>query len=207
MDPVHCVVPVASWCVAGEGRTRFFLLPPLPLLTTTLGSGGLLTLTLRGKAMDGLEEQQGRTRPQLSHRAWKPGGTDAVFPQRQQAGGAPSRGFTRSRLFSMKGNERAVESERGSDRLRSLPPSTFHAARDIPGHQPSADSRGSIMRARVSASVCGADCTYFDIARRVSRRSGAFVTVPPDKARQGMPSDVDCPHSMTRRFAQSTNSC
>jgi hypothetical protein len=53
--------------------------------------GGLLTLTHRGKAVDGSEVQQGRTRPQLSHRAWKPGDTAAGFPQRQQAGNASSR--------------------------------------------------------------------------------------------------------------------
>ena len=59
-----------------------FLLPPgLPPPTTALGGGGLLTLTLRGKAMDGLEAQQERNRPQLSHRAWKTGPTEAGLPQ------------------------------------------------------------------------------------------------------------------------------
>lgn len=43
-----------------------FLLPPAPPPPgTALGCGGLLTLTLRGKAMDGFEEQQDRNRPQL----------------------------------------------------------------------------------------------------------------------------------------------
>jgi hypothetical protein len=59
---------------------------------TAFEPGGLLTLTLRGKAADGFEVQQERNRPQLFHRAWKPGDTDAGFPQRQQAGGAPSQG-------------------------------------------------------------------------------------------------------------------
>ena len=40
--------------------------PDPPSSTTGLGCGGLLTLTLRGKAMDGFEEQQERNRPQLS---------------------------------------------------------------------------------------------------------------------------------------------
>ena len=91
-----------------------------------------MTLTLRGKAMDGPEEQQVRTRPQLSHRALKTGGTDAGFQQRQQAGGAPSRGFAGSRLFPTNGLNDLWSHEREHDRLRSLPPSTFHAARDIP---------------------------------------------------------------------------
>jgi hypothetical protein len=59
-----------------------------------------LTLTLRGKAMDGFEAQQERTRPQLSHRALKSGRTDAAFQHRQQAGGAPSRSVRSVFLFT-----------------------------------------------------------------------------------------------------------
>jgi hypothetical protein len=44
----------------------FFPPPPAPPSSTTaFGGGGPLTLTLRGKAMDGFEAQQERTRPQL----------------------------------------------------------------------------------------------------------------------------------------------
>src|SRR5437762_1956185 len=48
--------------------------PPAPPSSRTAPcSDGPLTLTLRGKAVDDLEAQQERTRPQLSHRAWKTG--------------------------------------------------------------------------------------------------------------------------------------
>lgn len=67
-----------------SGGGRFSSSPRSPLLQTARGGGGLLTLSLRGKVMDGLEEQQGRTRPQLFHRALKTGGTDAGFQHRQQ---------------------------------------------------------------------------------------------------------------------------
>ena len=59
-----------------------FLLPPVPPPPgTALGCGGLLTLTLRGKAMDGFEEQQERNRPQLSPPSLENRRTDAGFPQ------------------------------------------------------------------------------------------------------------------------------
>lgn len=49
-----------------KAGTAFPPPPGPPSSTTALGCGGLLTLTLRGKAMDGFEEQQERNRPQLS---------------------------------------------------------------------------------------------------------------------------------------------
>ena len=121
--------PGASPRSTGAG---FSSSPRSPLLPTARGSGGLLTLTLRGKAMDGFEEQQGRTRPQLSHRAWKAGGTDAGFPQRQQGRrrSVAWRCWVSAALTN--GTNDLWSHEIGSDRLRSLLPSTFHAARDIP---------------------------------------------------------------------------
>lgn len=49
-----------------KAGTAFPPPPGPPSSTTAFGCGGLLTLTLRGKAMDGFEEQQERNRPQLS---------------------------------------------------------------------------------------------------------------------------------------------
>ena len=74
-----------SWGILVRRRRRAQLLfhppPGPPSSTTAFACGGLLTLTLRGKAMDGLEEQQERNRPHLFHRAWKTGETDAGFPR------------------------------------------------------------------------------------------------------------------------------
>ena len=105
----------ASWRVAGERRNRFSLLPPAPPpQRTALGCGGLLTLTLRGKAMDGFEEQQERNRPQLSHRAWKTGERMPVSHERQQAGGAPSRGVRSVSPFPNERNVHSTESDAGN---------------------------------------------------------------------------------------------
>ena len=93
--------------------------PGPPSSTTAFGSGGLLTLTLRGKAMDGLEEQQERTRPQLFHRALKSGRTDAAFQQRQQAGGAPSRRAPSVSLFT-------------TNRLPTRAPGSVNPQRHVP---------------------------------------------------------------------------
>lgn len=50
-----------------EKAKPLFPPPPAPPSSKTAPrSGGLLTLTLRGKAMDGFEEQQEQNRPQLS---------------------------------------------------------------------------------------------------------------------------------------------
>jgi len=58
------------------------LLPPAPPPPrTALGGGDLLTLTLRGKAMDGFEEQHERNRPQLCPPSLENRQTDAGFPQ------------------------------------------------------------------------------------------------------------------------------
>ena len=88
--------------------------PAPPSSTTALGCDGLLTLTLRGKAMDGLEEQQERNRPQLSPPSLENRRTDAGFPQRQQAGGAPSRGFARPLLFTTNGTYNRQQSDAGN---------------------------------------------------------------------------------------------
>ena len=80
--------------------------PGPPSSTTAFRSGGLLTLTLRGKAMDGSEEQQERNRPQLFHRAWKTGERMPVFHERQQAGGAPLR---RARSISLFTNATSID--------------------------------------------------------------------------------------------------
>jgi hypothetical protein len=52
-----------------------------PLLHERRSGRWLLTLTLRGKAMDGFEEQQERNRPQLSPPSLGNRRTDAGFPQ------------------------------------------------------------------------------------------------------------------------------
>ncbi len=113
---------------AGEGWACFPSSPGPPPPRTALGCGGLLTLTLRGKAMDGLEEQQERNRPQLSPPSLENRRTDAGFPQRQQAGGAPSRGVRSVSLFPNDGtnNNRqnqmlATQSTRPLNRGRSNP--------------------------------------------------------------------------------------
>jgi hypothetical protein len=66
---------------AGEGWPCFPPPPGPPSSTNGLRCGGLLTLTLRGKAMDGFEEQQERNRPQLSPPSLENRRTDAGFPQ------------------------------------------------------------------------------------------------------------------------------
>jgi hypothetical protein len=66
---------------AGEGWVRFPPPPRPPSSTNGARGGGLLTLTLRGKAMDGFEEQQERNRPQLSPPSLENRRTDAGFPQ------------------------------------------------------------------------------------------------------------------------------
>jgi hypothetical protein len=88
--------------------------PGPPSSTTALGCDGLLTLTLRGKAMDGLEEQQEQNRPQLCPPSLENRRTDAGFPQRQQAGGAPSRGFARPLLFTTNGTYNRQRSDAGN---------------------------------------------------------------------------------------------
>ena len=91
-----------------------FLLPPVPPPPgTALGCGGLLTLTLRGKAMDGFEEQQELNRPQLYPPSLENRQTDAGFPQRQQAGGAPPRGVRSVSLFPNDGTIQSTESDGG----------------------------------------------------------------------------------------------
>ena len=73
-----CGILVRCW----RRTTSLFPPPPAPPSSTTaLGCGGLLTLTLRGKAMDGFEEQQERNRPQLSPPSLETRRTDAGFPQ------------------------------------------------------------------------------------------------------------------------------
>jgi hypothetical protein len=65
-----------------ESGGPVFLLPPVPPPPpTALGGDGLLTLTLRGKAMDGFEAQQERNRPQLCPPSLENRRTDAGFPR------------------------------------------------------------------------------------------------------------------------------
>jgi hypothetical protein len=66
---------------AKEEVPLFSSSPRAPLLPERSGYGGLLTLTLRGKAMDGLEAQQERNRPQLCPPSLENRRTDAGFPQ------------------------------------------------------------------------------------------------------------------------------
>jgi len=64
--------------------------------------------------MDGFEEQQERNRPQLSPPSLETRRTDAGFPQRQQAGGAPSRGVRSAFLFTTNGTYNRRESDAGN---------------------------------------------------------------------------------------------
>ena len=84
--------------------------PIFPSSPTERGSGGLLTLTLRGKAMDGVEAQQERNRPQLSYRAWETGARTPVSHKRQQAGGAPAHGLRSVSSVHNQRNEQSLES-------------------------------------------------------------------------------------------------
>jgi len=98
-----------------------FLLPPAPPPPpTALGCGGLLTLTLRGKAMDGFEEQQERNRPQLSPPSLENRRTDAGFPQ---ASTGRRRSVAGVRSVSPFPNERNIQST-GPDTGNTINPST-----------------------------------------------------------------------------------
>ena len=168
----------ASWRVAGERRNRFSLLPPAPPpQRTALGCGGLLTLTLRGKAMDGFEEQQERNRPQLSPPSLENRRTDAGFPQRQQAGGAPSRGFARPLLFTTNGTYNRQQSDAGNTINPSTKSGQAHTL-VVPLAVDSLDELRVIAGAeKAVAQLCGAGfvCPVVTVQSRIAK--GAFSEV------------------------------
>ncbi len=88
-----------------RGGSVFLLPPPPPPPPTAFGGDGLLTLTLRGKAMDGFEEQQEQTRPQLCPPSLENRRPDAGFPRASTG----RRRFVAARSLSFQ-NERNIRS-------------------------------------------------------------------------------------------------
>jgi len=141
-----------------------FLLPRPPSSTTALGSGGLLTLTLRGKAADGLEEQQERTRPQLFHRAWKTGDTDAGFPQ------APTgrrRSVVRCSLgLSFSTNERTTSGVRTWEGIDFV-----HCCRRLSTPPGTSPEIASAVLTQQGIASCQSECVGRSAAKPVGRRA------------------------------------
>jgi hypothetical protein len=109
--------PGASW---ERHEVAFPSSPRSPHLPTALGGEGLLTLTLRGKAVDGFEAQQERNRPQLSHRAWKAGKRPPASHKRQQAAALRRGAFARS--FSSQRTERTIHASQTLATQSNRPP-------------------------------------------------------------------------------------
>jgi len=149
-----------------------FLLPPVPPPPrTALGCGGLLTLTLRGKAMDGFEEQQERNRPQLSPPSLGNRRNGCRFPTSVNRPAALPRGaFARSLPFPTNGTYNRQTQTLAPQSTR---PPNRGRLRDTPAGDKRLDARRSmpgLMRRK--------GAILFTLARCLRRRRRAGFSRP-----------------------------
>ena len=132
MDPIHCVVPGASWYLASERRTRIPLLPQLPPPPNGARERWPIDAGAPRKS-HGRLRRTARTNPST---AFPPSLENRRNGRRFSTAPTDRRrsvACCRSLLSALPNGPNDLWSHGcGSDRLRSLPPSTFHATRDIP---------------------------------------------------------------------------
>ena len=104
----------ASWCVAGDGRTRFSSSPRSPLLHNGVQERWPIDADAPWKS-HGRPRRTARTEPStaFSTELGKPA-NGCRFPTASTGRGAPSRGFARPLLFTTNGTYNRQQSDAGN---------------------------------------------------------------------------------------------